>query len=475
MPRKVVQTTVTNVSSNVINAIRNVTDLKNYIPACTGDAEELRKIGNIIIDSPNLRNTFCDALVNRIAKVILQGRSYTNPLAFLKSGVLDYGETIEEIFTDIINAVEWDADVDASERNAVKKPDVKSCFHISNFRKHYDVSISRNDLKRAFTEESGMVSLVDKIVSRLYDSMNYDEYLIIKYLISASLCTNKIGALEVGSITSNPKSVLVDIKDTTARFTNMSTKYNVLGVHNVCPLENQLLILSARAKALLDVEALATLFHLEKADLEQRIITIDDWSEFDGDRVKNLLGEDYYYNFSDTELTMLRDEFYGVLIDSDFLQIYDHELEMDSDYNGVNQIIKYCLHKWSTFAISPFANAIAFTDNGCGVITAITLSANTVGITTNDDGETTTDIVLNIGGFVSGLTGSKTIYDKSLKYSLDNSSKAVSGITLTDGVLRIVAGTDISGLASAGIVVTVAGVKGTASATFTVSITVPEE
>lgn len=42
------------------------------------------------------QNEFLSALVNRIGRVIITSKSYTNPLRVFKKGILEYGETIEK-------------------------------------------------------------------------------------------------------------------------------------------------------------------------------------------------------------------------------------------------------------------------------------------------------------------------------------------------------------------------------------------
>lgn len=440
MARKVTQATLTNSSSAIINAIRNTTSLKDYIPVTTDNMEDIRKVGAIILDSPNLRNEFFNTLVNRIGKTVFTGRMYNNPLQNFRK-MLDFGETVQEVYVGLIEAVQWDADEDAQTRNVVKKPDIKTAYHVTNFRKHYDVSISNQDAKRAFTEPNGMYELIDRIVRRLYDSAYYDSFLVTKYLIAANLCGGRIGVKATDELNAqNAKSVLVDIKEVTNKFVNLSTKYNMLGVHNSCPIENQVLLLSAKAKAQLDVQALATLFHLEKGDIEQRIITIDDWSDYDGDRVKRLLGSDYYYDFSSDELSFLQNDFYGALIDEEFFQIYDEEFAIDSDYNGINQVLKYALHVWSTYSVSAFVNAVCFCNGGKGTISAITLSSNTLTINTGADGKTTTDVNIDIGNFVSGTTSSSVIYDHTIGYAILTDDLPDS-IVMDGSILRIPSGT----------------------------------
>ena len=93
--------TLTNSSVDILNVIRNnaTINYKNYVPVATADAESIREIGAIIMDSPQLQNEFLSALVNRIGRVLVTSKMYDNPWSMFNKGTLEFGETIEEIFS----------------------------------------------------------------------------------------------------------------------------------------------------------------------------------------------------------------------------------------------------------------------------------------------------------------------------------------------------------------------------------------
>ena len=95
--------TLTNSSVDILNVIRNnaTINYKNYVPVATADAESIREIGAIIMDSPQLQNEFLSALVNRIGRVLVTSKMYDNPWSMFKKGTLEFGATIEEIFVNI--------------------------------------------------------------------------------------------------------------------------------------------------------------------------------------------------------------------------------------------------------------------------------------------------------------------------------------------------------------------------------------
>ena len=142
----------------------------------TADSDSIREIGAVIMDYPALQNEFLSALVNRIGRVILTSKSYDNPWAMFKKGMLEFGESIEEVFVNIAKPFQYDPQI--AESNVFKReiPDVRSAFHIMNYQKFYKATISNDQLRQAFLTIDGITDLIAKIVDAMYTGANYDEF-----------------------------------------------------------------------------------------------------------------------------------------------------------------------------------------------------------------------------------------------------------------------------------------------------------
>ena len=110
----------------------------------SGDVSSLRALGNIIVNYQPARNAFVNALVNRIAATRITSISYQNPWRFLKQGILEYGETIEEVFIEMAKPYQFDPADAESTIFKQYKPDVHSVFHSMNFQKFYPMTVSIN-------------------------------------------------------------------------------------------------------------------------------------------------------------------------------------------------------------------------------------------------------------------------------------------------------------------------------------------
>lgn len=365
-------------SIDVLNAIRNSSS-ENYRSAVPfADSENIRDIGNILTGNPTLANSFLTNLVNRIGRVIISSRMYDNPWSMFKKGMLDYGETIEDIFVDIARPFEFDQAV--SEKEVFKREisDVESVFHILNYKKFYKVTISEQDLNLAFLNASGVTDLINKIIDSLYAGARYDEFITMKYLIARHLIDGNLCTVEVPEVSEeNAKKITTKIKEVSNAFTFMSTKYNLAGVHNYSDKDRQYLIVNNEFDAIMDVEVLASAFNMDKAQFTGKRVLVDGFGIVDKERLNELFSESKgYTELTDVEIKALN-AIPAILVDQDWLMIFDNMDKFTELYNGQGLYWNYWYHCWKTFSISPFHNSVAFIP-AVPTVTSVTVSPTTV-------------------------------------------------------------------------------------------------
>ena len=355
--------TLTNSSVDVINAIRNSASVnyRDYVPVATPDADSIRSIGAVIMDNPALQNEFISALINRIGRVIVTSRSYTNPWAMFKKGMLDFGETIEEIFVNIAKPFQYN--VEESENTQYKRviPDVKSAFHILNYKKFYKVTIEQWELKQAFMGWSGVTDLIGRVVDSMYTAANYDELLTMKYMLAKRILAGQMYPATIPAVgRDNMSAIVANIKGVSNALTFMSDKYNLAGVYTHSDKTRQYLIVNAKFDAEIDVEVLAAAFNIDKAEFMGKRVLVDGFGELDVARLNELFANDpNYVEPSHDELEALNN-IPCVLVDRDFFMVFDNLHNVTEKFNGEGMYWNYWYHVWKTFSISPFANAIMF-------------------------------------------------------------------------------------------------------------------
>lgn len=385
MPTKPRIVTLTNSSVDVLNAIRNSAsqNYQDYVPIATPNAESVRAIGAVIMDYPALQNEFLNALINRIGRVIINSRMYRNPWAIFKKGELALGESIEEIFVDLAKPFQFDPAVAESEVFKREIPDVRSAFHVMNYRTFYKVTVSQEQLRQAFLNWDGITSLIAKITESLYTSAAYDEFQVMKYMLALHIYRGQLSPTIIPVITGtsdNIDSVVSIIKGVSNNFEFMKRRYNLAGVANSSSKDRQYLIVSSDFDSLMSVKTLAAAFNMNEANFAGHKILTDGFGELDVERLDMLFENDSeYHSFTASELTALN-AIPAVLVDADYFMIVDNLTNFTETFNGQGMYWNYFLHQWKTFSVSPFVNATMLIPS-TPTVSTVTITPSTATVT----------------------------------------------------------------------------------------------
>ncbi len=332
---------------NMINVLNTIlsnasADYQARVPEATKD--NIADVGAAITTYLPTQNEFLNALVNKIALVIVRNKTFRNPLAVLKKGTVPFGKNIEEIYTNPATGEKYDP----TGANLLKRntPDTKAIYHSMNRQDMYKVTVTKAQLLQAFTSYDALGKLLDSIVNSIYSGDNYDEFMLMKQLFGSAITNDAIKTLEVTPVTNTDtaKEFVKTIKTVGQGMQFPSTAYNsyfdINGekdskpVVTWTPLENQVLILRNDISVNVDVELLAKAFNVSYTDLTQRTLIVDSF----GDAIN--CG--------------------AVLCDESYVQVYDNLIEMGDFYNPEGLYTNYMYHHWQTYSLSLFANAMAF-------------------------------------------------------------------------------------------------------------------
>lgn len=452
MPTKPQVKTLNANSVEILNTLRaNASpNYQDMVPYAEGSLDSVREIGAIIMQYPALQNEFLSALVNRIGMVLVTSKLYRNPWSFMKQGMLEFGETIEEIFVNIAKPFEFNQE--RSETTIFKReiPDVRAAFHVMNYTKFYKATISNDQLRQAFLSWNGITDLIARIVDAMYTGANYDEFITMKYLLAKHLIAGNIYANQIDTVsTENMKSIVATIKGVSNSLEFLSNKYNYNGVETYTNKSDQYILVNAKFDATMDVEVLASAFNMDKAEFMGRRVLVDSFGNLDNARLKLLFAEDpNYTEISEDDLQAL-DNIPAVMVDRYFFMIFDNFYNFTEQYNGEGLYWNYWYHTWKTFSISPFHNAVAFVP-GAPTITSVTVepseASGAVGstiqlsaevVSTNFAPKTVTwsssseNVTVNSSGLVTigtGATGPVTITATS---TYDSSKSGTCTITVS--------------------------------------------
>lgn len=336
-------------------------EYQERIPVAT--QENIEAVGNPLLTYQAQMNEFLSSLVNRIAFVMISSELYNNPLREFKRGVISTGETVEEIFVNLIKAEPYyleafkvnpeigDGMTDWEDALKRRLPDVKAVFHTRNRQDKYPVTISHDDLRTAFLSWNGVSDLVARIVETLTTSDNYDEFILMKNLFVEAAKRGGLKAIVTTPVTdkNSADDFLATARTAALSLNFLNPAYNQMGVPTSTPLERLVFFITPQVSGQVTVKSLAAAFNIDEAKLIGRVVLVDDFGGLEQEGV------------------------IAVAVDERWFMVFDNLLTMTEMYNPARLYWNYFLHHWQTLSYSPFRNAIAFVTEA-PTVTAVTVT-----------------------------------------------------------------------------------------------------
>lgn len=361
----------------ILNAIWNdsSSDYQRRIPYATQGA--VQDTVKTLHQFRPLWNEFLDALINRIGSVIARNISWQNPLAEFKRGMLEYGDTIEEIQTGLLQAHIYDPDREYLERDlfGTEVPEVQTNFHTVNRQNFYKVTVNQPLLQRAFLQDQGLSSFVAQLLEAPSTSDYWDEFLTTVQLFSeyenngGFWHVNVPDVKNLESSEADAKGALRKMRAMADKLKFISTKYNAAGMPSFADRDDLVLFVSPEFNAAIDVEALAGAFNTDKANMHGRVIPIPE-EHFGVDGAQ------------------------AIMTTSDFFVIADQRLENTSQWNAAALHNNYFLHHWQVISASRFVPSVMFWTGADDEVIEIRTPVSGIGapVVTSADGETVTEV-----------------------------------------------------------------------------------
>lgn len=328
-------------SVTVLNNIRNNATPEYYerIPEAT--RTNISSIGNALQTYTHLYNEFCEALIHKIGRTILEQKNFKNPLARFKSGSVVSPQDVEEIFIEMAKA---EGSYDKEGTNPLGRrdnPDVKVIYHRQNRQDYYAITIGDIDFNRVFRSEATLDSFISGLINSVYNADEYDEYIAMKNLVNSydgyfeyeipfmSDCATK---------NEYAKTFVKTLRKAVQDVSFMSKEYNKAGVMTRTSAEDLVLIINKDLLVEVDVEQLATAFNTSKTDMKvvPTIIPFEDFGAFKLSTV-------------------------AILVDKDWFRVYDTLIHMETQRNAQGLFTNYFYHHHQILSASTFKNSIMFT------------------------------------------------------------------------------------------------------------------
>ena len=386
-------------NAEILNTIRAnaSTEYQERVPEALGVGGN---VSNVFNQYPTMKNEFLTALTNKIARTLFYSKVFDNPLKALHKGMLPYGYSLEQIFVNMAESKgfweHWDASGDAvKDLVGMKKPDIKLLYIERNFAYKYKTTISDQQLRVAFREQNGLSRLVEQVVSSVYSKAYFDEFNDMKRILEAHakamylsydtttgnatekaltktvLPSGKNATImvlgEYATQEAKGKAISKAIRTLAGKMAFPTAKYNSAGVRQWSERNQLIYITTPEEQAELDVEVLANAFNMDKADVNVRVIVVDELpSVFNIESAKSAKHSTYGTVLS-CPLSATRDnrtcKCRGILMDSDFIQAYDTLIESRTFDNGEGLYTNYFFHKQGIMSTCYFGQIVYLVDS----------------------------------------------------------------------------------------------------------------
>lgn len=324
-------------------------------PSIASTAQQVREL----FSGENVaqRNEFIDGLMNRVGLAYVRQHSWRSPLNVFKKRRLEFGDTVLESQARMLVGRTYDDSRETLLK--VHRPEVAQAVHKLDYFMQYPYTVNLMELKRAATGETGLNEYVAAIMDAAMTSAEWDQYKSMVNLLG--WYASELGMYSVHmdqpADEATSKAFLQKVRELAGLLQFPSGKYMAqtpdvqgAGLTTWADPQDLVLLTTPGIKAAIDVQALAAAFQLPYAEIEQRIVLIDE---------------------------MPMPDVFAVLTTADFFQVYDQDIENGSFYNPETLNSNYYFTITAVHSVSPFVPVIAFTTGEGTSVDTITQTVET--------------------------------------------------------------------------------------------------
>lgn len=320
-------------------------------------------VADIIKSYPSVANDFISTLTNKVVRSLIYSKIFNNPLRELHGGMIEYGDSIEQIFVKMAEQKNFDDHFKGStteEGDLIKSVDdlVEVLYIKKNFKYTFKSSVSHSRLRSAFTSETGLSKLINELRSANDSAAFYSEYVdMVKTLKNVlnkkdmngnaidttNIIKQDFKVVPVANFATNPADLSEAIKENAGYMKLPSETYNCTKLLNWANDGDLIFITTPTVKAKLDVKVMADAFNCEYTDVKYKTIEVDSLPTL--------------VNGKTTTINC-----YGILCDKALVQAYDTIFETDTFKNPNKMLTNIFTNKHGIQSSCLFANVCIFAD-----------------------------------------------------------------------------------------------------------------
>lgn len=342
---------------DALNAIREQTVKENkvyhqYVPVIT-DTTSIGEFASPILENTEVRNEFFNQLIKRIVYTSIETKRFRNPLNFLEGERLPLGYSGQEIYVNPAKGRQFNPN-DFAGILQKYEADVKVQYTAVNMDIQYPVSITREKIRSAFVSWNSLNDFISGLSESLYNAAYIDQYRFTKLMVSNAYRENRVQIRTITGVSDEAtgKAFLKEARSLFLNFQSPSTQFNAWAkvggagrpVTTWTNPEDVVFLIRNDVLATLDVDVLASAFHIDSAKLMGRVIGVDNFDIYndEGERI---------YDGS---------KIVGLMADRSWFKIRQQDFAFDESYNANNRAWNQYLNQVYMYNYSLFANGVVF-------------------------------------------------------------------------------------------------------------------
>lgn len=321
-----------------------------YIPIIDENTA-ISTLAEPILTVPAVANDFMSMLVNRIVYTQFETKLYNNPLKILEGDRIPLGYAGQEIFTNRAKGRKYNVN-DFAGLLQKYEADTKVQYMTLNSDLQYPVTVTRHDLKKAFTSWADLDRFIDQLSNSLYNGAYIDEFRFTKNLVGSAYSYGGVRVQTVSAISSEStaKAFVKAARNLFLGFQVPSTSYNAWAqaggygdpITTWSNPEDIVILVRNDVRTELDVDVLAAAFNMDKTTLLGNMLAVDNFDIIDDDGVKRFDGS----------------AILALIADKSWFRIKQQDMYLDEFYNANNRTWQYYLNVTKMYQYSLFANAV---------------------------------------------------------------------------------------------------------------------
>lgn len=280
-------------------------------------------------------------MIGKIAYSVIRENTANDPLAVFDKMPVNKGDTIEQAVVQMAESLSYDEDGD----DALKREDSVK-FAVKYFkgwtRKKFKKTVDIPEIRKVLSKDIDVSDVTSKIVSSMTEGDKHEKYLNVRDLLTwgrqsadggtgAVLVRAETVAYDSVNSSIDYKGVLTALRDAVSGMKFVNTSFNSISLKRRTREEDIYILMPYQLRNRIDVNDLAGVFNLDKAEIKGKIIETDSGNE-----------SGYYYIYVVDKHAIL-----------DFTRLY----EMMDEKNADGLFWNYYLHTDRLYALSPLFDA----------------------------------------------------------------------------------------------------------------------